>query len=106
MEMSDGEDHNDIFFQDVDHSIGKPSDQTSSRVLLKRLPRLRELPDPIDREKHLPNKLIAKPRSLTVVVVDRIVKFGLGNVKESDVHFDRYSARISSAEIVAATPNL
>ena len=77
-------------------------DQAPSRVFMECLSGLGELLDAVNREEDLPEQFIAKAGSLPIVERDRIVKFELCDLKESDRHLALYSARTSSAEMVTA----
>lgn len=106
VKMGDSEDENEIVLSDVNDPVGETPNRASSRILIKDLPRPRELLDAVYREEHLPEKLVPKAVTLAVVIVDRVVKLRLRDMKEADSHLARYSARTSSADTVAASPDL
>jgi len=104
--MSNRKNEDEVLLLDVDDSVGESSDQASSRVFMEHLPCVRKLLDPVNREKDLPEQFISKAGSLAIVVLDGIVKLDLRDMKESDSHSALYSARTSSADTVAAVPDL
>jgi hypothetical protein len=106
MEMGDSENQDEILLLHIDDSVRKASDQASPRIFVEHLPRSRELPDLVYREEYLPEELRTRAGSFAVLVIDRVVKLGLCDVKESDIHLALYSARTSSAETVGAAPDL
>jgi hypothetical protein len=93
--MGDSENEDKVVVVNVDDSVGKTPNETSMRVFMERLPRLRELLNAVYRKENFPEELIPKAGPLLIVILDRIVKLALCNLKESNVHFALYSARTS-----------
>jgi hypothetical protein len=102
--MSDSENEDETALLKIDNSVWETPNQAPSRIFIEHRPRFRKLLDTIDRKEDFPEELLPKARPFLVVVLDRVVKLNLRNLKESDIHLALYSARTSSAEIVAAAP--
>jgi len=106
MKVGDGKNQNEVVFLCVDDPVGETPKGASSRVFVEDLPPAWKLFDAIDRKEDFPKKLISETGSFAIVVIDRSVKLASGDLKESRSHLSRYSARISSADTVAAVPDL
>jgi len=106
MEVGYSENYKQVVLMKVDYSVWKTADETSSRVFVEYRICFRKLLNAANREKDLPKKLVAEAGFFVILVLDRIVKLDLGDLKESDIHLALYSARTSSADTVAAAPDL
>ncbi len=74
-------------FQDlIGDAIRKAASLASAAVLGERMPRLWKLLDSFQGTEHFKQKLIAQTLRLGVVILDRLVKLLLRDVKKSDFH--------------------
>ncbi len=106
MEVGDRKNQDEIILLYINDSVGKTPDGASSRIFIEHLPSAWKLFDPVDREEDFPKKLITEAGPFSVIVIHRIVKLASGDLEELRSHLPRYSARISSADTVAAAPDL
>ena len=106
MEVGYSENDKQVVLMKVDDSVWKTPNEASSRFLVEHRICFRKLLYAANREKDLPQKLVAEAGFFVIVLFDRIVKLNLGDLKKSDIHLALYSARTSSADTVAAAPDL
>ncbi len=106
VKMGNGKNKDKTILLNIDNPVWETAHQASSRVFIEDWPGLRKLLDTIYCEEDLPEELISEVRPFPIVILNRVVKLGFRDLKESDIHLALYSARMSSADTVAAVPDL
>ena len=89
VQVGDGENDSEIALLHVDEGVGETPNQASLRTFVKSWPSLRKALDLINREEDLPQKLVSKPRLLTVVLVNPGIQLQLGDLEEANAHLLR-----------------